>query len=264
MAYWATGTVACQPLTPSVVLLLRGTPGLSPPPPRQRTALLPDQSAWPRQLAPSACFRMLEGCRAPTPAVSTIHEHDRDLPDPARHLTRLPSRDALAGGLAPFGALPAEPLGIRGPQRLSPPRAPPGSDRSLRGWLPRSARLGHLLSRAGGSNGWRSRPRQVHDARTRYVPTRRACLRETRRRTSRLRETFRQGSFLRAPAKELTFHTPKVSSIAGRSSWETGTRPVNRSRSRRFQEGLGDCPQVVPNLWRFRQRLFNPCLWDTS
>jgi hypothetical protein len=88
-------------------------------------------------------------------------------------------------------------------------------------------------------------------------------LRETRRRTSRLRETFRQGGVLRAPAKELTLHTPKVSSIVGRSFWATATRPVNRSRSRRFQEGLGDCPHVVPNLWRFRRRLFNPCLWDT-
>lgn len=196
VAYLATGMVACQPLTPSVVLPLRGTPGLSLPPPRQRTTFLPDQSAWPRHLALSTRFRVLEGCRAPTPAISTIHEHDRDLPNPVPHLTRLPSRDASLGGLAPFGARPAEPPSVRGPPRLSPRRAPPGSDCSPRGWLPRPALPGHLLSQARGSNGWRSRSCQVRDARTRYVPTRRARLRETLRRTSRLRVTFRQGSFL--------------------------------------------------------------------
>ena len=46
-------------------------------------------------------------------------------------------------------------------------------------------------------SGWPKRleepPCQVHETRTRYEPTRRACLRETRRRRSHFRETFRQG-----------------------------------------------------------------------
>jgi len=36
VAYSATGTVADQPLTPSVALLLRGEPDPPPPPPRQK------------------------------------------------------------------------------------------------------------------------------------------------------------------------------------------------------------------------------------
>lgn len=57
VAFSAIGTVACQPLTLSVVPFLRGAPDLPPPPPRQRTANSSDQSAWPRLRRLSACFR---------------------------------------------------------------------------------------------------------------------------------------------------------------------------------------------------------------
>lgn len=66
------------------------------------------------------------------------------------------------------------------------------------------------------------------------------------------------------PRRSPHFTNPRCLPSWAGSPWETGTRSVNRSRSRRFQGGLGDCPQVVPSLWIFRRRLFNPCLWDTS
>lgn len=79
----AIGTVACQPLTLSVVLPSGEHPTHLPRCPRQRTPVSTNQSAWPRFSCP---FRTLsragEERRAPTPAISTIHEHHRGLPSP--------------------------------------------------------------------------------------------------------------------------------------------------------------------------------------
>jgi len=69
VAYSATGMVADQPLTLSVALLSRGAPDPSPPPPRQRTAISPDQSAFHRRRALSARFRMAVRSAAPTFAI---------------------------------------------------------------------------------------------------------------------------------------------------------------------------------------------------
>jgi len=56
VAYSATGTVADQPLTPSVALLLRGEPDPPPPPPRQKD----DDFIEPERLPPPPRpFRLL-------------------------------------------------------------------------------------------------------------------------------------------------------------------------------------------------------------
>lgn len=48
-----------------------------------------------------------------------------------------------------------------------------------------------------------------------YSPTERAGLRQARLQTPRFHETFWQGRFRRHPAKDLSFHAPKVPSIVG-------------------------------------------------
>ena len=103
----------------------------------------------------------------------------------------------------------------------------------------------------------------MHEARTRYEPTRRACLREARRRRSRLRKTFRQDRFPRSPAKR---------SAIGRAQGAFHRGPLSRRCKDMIGEPamasgisgeVGGYPHVVPNLWKSRQRLFNPCRWST-
>jgi len=262
VAFWATGTAACQPLTPSVVLPLRGTPGLSPPPPRQRTALLPDQSAWPRYLALSACFRMPEGCRAPTPAISTIHEHDRDLPNPAPQLPRLPPRDALPGGLAPFGARPAEPLGIRGPQRVSSRRAPPAAIARLEvGYPDPHGSDTFCRRRVARTAGGAALARCAMRAPVTCPPSEPACARPAAGHPTCARPSGRAA--FRDPPRRV----PRSTNPRCLPSWAAllgdGDSPGKPVEASSIPGRLGDCPQVVPSLWRFRRRLFNPCRWDT-
>jgi hypothetical protein len=57
VACWAKETVSSSPLTLSVVLLSRGAPDPLPPPPRQRTTISSNQSAFRRCGTLLPCFR---------------------------------------------------------------------------------------------------------------------------------------------------------------------------------------------------------------
>jgi len=142
VAYSATGTVADQPLTLSVALLLSKQKKNQTRSHRRlvkRTTISSSQSAFRRRLAPSACFRWVVKGRAKASAIGTIHEHDRDLPNPASTRWRLPSRPASPGSLAPCGDRPAELPWIRGPTRLSLRWTPLERDCSRRDSIPRPA-----------------------------------------------------------------------------------------------------------------------------
>jgi hypothetical protein len=117
------------------------------------------------------------------------------------------------------------------------------------------------------ASSWLKRPEkplcQVHETRTRYEPTRRGRLRETRPRRSHFRETFRQGHLRRSPAKRSTFGEAqgafrRRAALSGDGDLLGEPNMTHGPRGR-----LGGCPQVVPSLWRSRRRLFNPRRWNT-
>jgi len=82
VAYSAMGTVAYQPLTPCVALFLRESQARFHRRLVKRTTTSSDQNAFRLPRAPSACFRMVVEDAAQTSAICTIHEHDRDHPNP--------------------------------------------------------------------------------------------------------------------------------------------------------------------------------------
>lgn len=77
-----------------------------------------------------------------------------------------------------------------------------------------------------------------------------------------LSQAAQQGCFPWCSAKSIAFGTPKVPSIVGRVPPGGDSARVNELSYRDPGEG-GDCPHVVPNLWRTRRRLFNPCRLGT-
>jgi len=218
VAYSATGTVAHQPLTLSVALLSRGEPDPLPTPPRQRTTSSSGQSAFRRQRAPSACFRMVEKGAAPTSAIGTIHEHDRDLPSPVPARLKLP-RDAPLRVAGPLSGLDQPSFlgsGIRhGFRRLNTLRA-----RLLAPKLVTPTRVARTPSVASSwAAGWRGRPRRVCETHTCYELTRRACLRETRRRETCLRGISQQGRLQRSSAKRSALGCTQGAFHRGPLSW---------------------------------------------
>lgn len=258
-----------------------GAPDPPAPPPRQRTSISTNQSAWPRSPCP---FRTLsragEGRRAPTPAISTIHEHHRGLPSPAPAFPEVALVTCLPGWPRHIAAArSAERRWFRGPIRLSPPRAPPGDDRSSPGLVtpilgrpdtscrrPR-ARMAGGATFAGRARAHPAKPACADLAgtlsRTASVPTGRPRLRVAIRRRSRFHRTLRQGRLPRFPAKD---HVARKTQGAFHRE-----RPVHRdggllgkpSQPPGAPGKVGACPQVVPNLGINRRRLFNPCRLDT-
>jgi len=126
VAYSAMGTVAYQPLTLSVALLSRGEPDPLSPPPRQKDDDFPGSE----RLPPTACsLRLLshggEERRAPASAICTIHEHDRDHPNPILAVGGCPRNTPLRVAEPLSGYSQPSFLGIRGSTRLSPTERPP-------------------------------------------------------------------------------------------------------------------------------------------
>jgi len=131
VAYSARGTVGYQPLTLSVVPFQGRAPDPPPPPPRQRTTLLADQSAWPRCRALFARFRMASRgiesrCLQSPRSTSTTGISRAPFGSFEVALeSRVPGGLSLARRL--FRGLASRASLIRGPRRLSPPRARPGA-----------------------------------------------------------------------------------------------------------------------------------------
>jgi len=111
-----------------------GAPDPPAPPPRQRTSISTNQSAWLDSRAPSGRFRVpvkgaerrcLQSPRSTsTTAVSRA---------PFQHFARLPSCPAFPGDLTHCWVRSAERRRFRGPGRFSPLRASPGDDCSSPG-----------------------------------------------------------------------------------------------------------------------------------
>jgi len=195
----------------------------------------PDQSAFRRARAPSACFRMVVKDAAPTSAICTIHEHDRDHSNP---VPRCQTEVALAGALlrvaAPLSG-PGKPsfLGSgvhHGFRRLNTPRT-----RLLAPRLVTPTRVARTPSVASSwPAGWRSRLRRVYDTHTGYELTRRTCLREARRRETCLRGLTQQGRLLRSPAKRSALGCAQGAFRRERLSGEAEPCSANRARPRWF------------------------------
>lgn len=212
------------------------------------------------------------------PAISTNHEHDRDLPSPA-------------------------------PLFRGCPRCSPGCPRALRCWvtLPLSRSLARSLTRLGQPSFPRSgafaceafegftpalappaaiaRPEVGYpdlgdpDTFCRRRVARWAgganlagCLRILLRAhpASPLARDPRPGASLSQdlPAGQLPvspregLHVPHTQGAFRRGPLSLLGRgaPARRSAQDQFDPGrVGDCPQVVPSLWISRRRLFNPC-----
>jgi len=227
------GTVAYLPLTLSVALLLRESQARVHRRLVKRTTIFPNQSAFRRARAPSACFRLVVKGAAPASAICTIHEHDRDRSSPG---SCGQSEVALAGALfrvaSPLSG-PGQPsfLGSgvhHGFRRLNTPRT-----RSLAPRLVTPTRVARTPSVASSwPAGWRSRPRRGCDPHTGYELTRRTCLREARRRESCLRGTSWQGRFLRSSAKRSALGCAQGAFRREPLSWGTKPCSANRARTR--------------------------------
>jgi len=119
---------------PAADALCRAPPGKSTRPASTAASSKDDVVGKPERLASGSSplrtlSRGVEGHRKPTPAISTIHEHDRDLLSPVRQLRGCPQKPlpwvaCLLRG-ASCEAWPAELPLIRSPRRLSPPERPP-------------------------------------------------------------------------------------------------------------------------------------------
>jgi len=199
----------------------------------KRTTTSPDQSAFRRSRAPSTCFRMAVKDAAPASAICTIHEHDRDRSSPG---SCGQAEVALTGALfrvaSPLAG-PGQPsfLGSgvhHGFRRLNTPRT-----RLLAPRLVTPTRVARTPSVASSwPAGWRGRPRRVCDTHTGYELTRRACLRETRRRETRLRGASWQGRLLRSSAKRSALGCAQGAFRREPLPRETKPCSVNRARTR--------------------------------
>lgn len=153
-----------------------------------------------------------------------------------------------------------------GPDRLAPHRCrpfvwPAGSH--ARRALSRSVWLGHLLSRARGSKGWRGQCIQALSRLSRahlgLFSPQLACFREQSCLPTCFRGLFGyKACFSRSPAKRTAMHSAKVSSIR-EEHLGRGREPhlLTRPSSRPLQR-VDLCPQVVPNLWTKTSAFFIP------
>lgn len=233
-----------------------GAPDPLPPPPRQKDdgfleperlpplpRLPPAFARWrtPRRRLQSVRFTSTTGIsRTPLPRAGGFPH------DPPRR---------VASPLSGIGQPSFLGSGVRhGFRRLNPPRA-----RLLAPRLSTPTLVTRTPSVASSwPAGWRGRPRRACDSHTGYELTKRACLRETRRRKACFRETSQQGRFLRSPAKRSALGLPKVPSFVEPhlQGWWRARRAV-----RGLMDSLegGRSPQVVPSLWKARRRLCAPC-----
>jgi hypothetical protein len=235
-------------------------------------------------------FRLLsrgdEGHRAPTPAISTIHEHERDLSNPVP-LDRGCPRCELRWVDLPFWGWPAELLRFRGQVRLSPPRLPPvaiartevgypdslGSDTFCRRRVTRTAggaassgtacvpvtcppcglafarpaALGPAFARPSGRAASRGFPRRKLRSAER---TKKAAAYPVSQPSALRRTSTPPGSVLDSGRSQRLFSAfvlPKVSSVVGRSPGE-GTCSANRTK-----------PRLILGKWAVIHRLFPAC-----
>lgn len=224
MAFSAIGTVARQPLTPSVVLLLRGPPGLPPPPPRQRTAISPDQSAWPRSPAP-LCLLSLdrEGgrCRRLQSRQSTSTSRIARTPFhpfrsfPRRELLRVALPLSRSGQLGFLGS------GARCDFHRS--AHPPVTIARTEVGYPDPRDPDTFCRRCVTGTAGGAALARYANLRIFYAPTARTRFRKARRRAPRFRGTFSRVASRDFPRRKPRSAKPKVPSVVGGSPGEGGS-----------------------------------------